>query len=180
MAKWNNYTQYKCECGKPAAKGSINSKRKDGSLPPRVSCLTKRPACAQCFNNAVAKKNSKYDTYEEMQEAKAIEEGFSSLNHKINSKTYRGKKYDIPYCENKDGKLGFECAVKESYWDGSDESIKNLEVDHIDGNPNNNHDSNLMVLCPMCHKTKGRLNGDNVSAGRKKLGVTKPGIRTFG
>jgi len=164
MAKWNNYTQYKCECGKPAARGSVNSKRKDGTYPPRVSCLTSKPVCARCFNNAIAKKNSKYDTYTQMQ----------------NSKTYRGKKYDIPYCENKDGKLGFECAVKESYWDGSDESIKNLEVDHIDGNPNNNHDSNLMVLCPMCHKTKGRLNGDNVSAGRKKLGVTKPGIRTFG
>ena len=59
MAKWNDHTQYKCKCGKPAARGSINTKRKDGTYPPRVSCLTGKSVCAKCFNNDIAKKNSK-------------------------------------------------------------------------------------------------------------------------
>jgi len=163
MTKWNDYSQYKCECGKPSARGSVNSKRKDGTYPPRVSCLTGKPVCAKCFNDDIAKKNSKYDSYTQMQ----------------NSKTYRGKKYDIPYCQNKDGRLGFSCGMKEDYFDGSYDTIKVLEVDHIDGNPANCHDDNLMVLCPTCHKIKTWRNNDGASAGRKAKGISKPGIRTF-
>jgi len=177
--KYKNYTEYTCSCGAPAAPQSKSAMRKDGSLGPRVSTLTGLPVCAQCLNNDIAKKSGKAETYSEMQEKNAIAKGYKSLLHMINSNTYRGKKYEIPYCQNKDGRLGFECGMKESYFDGSEESIKTLEVDHIDGNANNNKDSNLMVLCPTCHKRKGWKNGDSKSPGRKTLGITKPGLRTF-
>ncbi len=34
------------------------------------------------------------------------------------------------------------------------------EVDHKDGNRENNDPGNLDELCPMCHKYKGRIAGD--------------------
>jgi 5-methylcytosine-specific restriction endonuclease McrA len=34
------------------------------------------------------------------------------------------------------------------------------EVDHKDGNRDNNDPANLDELCPMCHKHKGQLAGD--------------------
>jgi hypothetical protein len=34
------------------------------------------------------------------------------------------------------------------------------EVDHRDGNRENNDPTNLDELCPMCHKHKGRISGD--------------------
>ncbi len=38
--------------------------------------------------------------------------------------------------------------------------IHRLEVDHIDGNPNNNDKDNLQVLCSDCHKAKTKRNRD--------------------
>ena len=35
-----------------------------------------------------------------------------------------------------------------------------LDVDHIDGNRNNNHESNLQTLCANCHRLKTYLNKD--------------------
>lgn len=40
---------------------------------------------------------------------------------------------------------------------GYKEHIKLLDVDHIDGNRNNNNISNLQLLCVMCHAMKTRL-----------------------
>ena len=36
-----------------------------------------------------------------------------------------------------------------------------LDVDHIDGNHNNNKLSNLQTLCANCHRLKTITNGDN-------------------
>jgi 5-methylcytosine-specific restriction endonuclease McrA len=35
-----------------------------------------------------------------------------------------------------------------------------LELDHIDGNKNNNNANNQVVLCSNCHKLKTKLNND--------------------
>jgi len=39
--------------------------------------------------------------------------------------------------------------------------ISQLDVDHIDGNRNNNDPSNLQTLCANCHRLKTHLNGDS-------------------
>lgn len=49
-------------------------------------------------------------------------------------------------------------------WSGCTFKIENgcqLDVDHIDGNRNNNDKSNLQILCANHHRVKTKLNGDN-------------------
>jgi len=64
------------------------------------------------------------------------------------------------YCENKDGRLGFECPVKDDYKLPS----SSLHGDHIDGNHENNLPENLQTLCSICHHIKGLKEGDFNSA----------------
>lgn len=42
-----------------------------------------------------------------------------------------------------------------------------LEVEHIDGNYNNNEESNLILLCPNCHSLTSTYKGANLNNGRK-------------
>lgn len=60
-------------------------------------------------------------------------------------------------CSNDRAQLGFACPTdyKRAPW-----AVGVTEIDHIDGNHFNNVLSNVMELCPMCHKQKGRLAGD--------------------
>ncbi len=60
-------------------------------------------------------------------------------------------------CQNHDGHLGFTCPVdyKLAPW-----AQGMTEIDHKDGNYLNNTQENCIELCPMCHKMKGRINGD--------------------
>jgi hypothetical protein len=60
-------------------------------------------------------------------------------------------------CSNQDGHLGFECPVdyNKAPW-----AIGSTEIDHSDGNHLNNIIDNCEELCSMCHKQKGKLNGD--------------------
>ena len=57
-------------------------------------------------------------------------------------------------CENKDGRLGFECkaVIIDPDWQ--------LDVDHIDGNHKNNNINNFQTLCRNCHAIKTRDNKD--------------------
>lgn len=42
-----------------------------------------------------------------------------------------------------------------------------LEIDHIDGNYENNSEDNLVLLCPNCHSLTKTYKGANVHNGRK-------------
>jgi hypothetical protein len=63
------------------------------------------------------------------------------------------------YCENIDGHLGFTCPVltKES-WVGFE--IGCLDLDHVDGNHNNNTPDNVKTYCKLCHNKKSIESGD--------------------
>lgn len=77
------------------------------------------------------------------------------IHHKINIQygagLYMGHRKT--YCENKDKRLGFKCTTN-IIWQGM------LDVDHIDGNHNNNHPDNLQTLCKCCHAYKTIINED--------------------
>ena len=68
------------------------------------------------------------------------------------------------YCENIDGRLGHVCTTTITM-------PAMLQVDHIDGNPQNNLTSNLQTLCACCHIHKTITNKDYLSPGRKSLGI---------
>lgn len=70
------------------------------------------------------------------------------------------------YCENIDGRLGFTCTTN-IVWEGM------LDVDHINGNPEDNRPKNYQTLCKCCHAYKGNRNGDYKTPGRKKLKEAK-------
>lgn len=63
------------------------------------------------------------------------------------------------YCENFDGHLGFNCPVpsKES-WVGFE--IGCLDLDHVDGNHDNNTPENVKTYCKLCHNKKSIEQGD--------------------
>ena len=42
-----------------------------------------------------------------------------------------------------------------------------LEVEHIDGNYQNNNEDNLILLCPNCHSLTSTYKGANLNKGRK-------------
>ncbi len=43
-----------------------------------------------------------------------------------------------------------------------------VEIEHIDGNSNNNAESNLTLLCPNCHALTPTYKGANKGFGRKR------------
>ena len=42
-----------------------------------------------------------------------------------------------------------------------------LEIEHIDGNYQNNTENNLILLCPNCHSLTSTYKGANIGKGRK-------------
>jgi len=42
-----------------------------------------------------------------------------------------------------------------------------LEIEHMDGDYRNNHENNLIVLCPNCHSLTSTYKGANMNKGRK-------------
>lgn len=65
-----------------------------------------------------------------------------------NQLTYRT--YLKNYCENIDGRLGFICKNEILY-------TCQLQVDHIDGNRDNDDPKNLQTLCANCHSVKTQI-----------------------
>jgi hypothetical protein len=59
-------------------------------------------------------------------------------------------------CANKDSHYGFPCVVTDIL------SPDTLDVNHIDGNNLNRDESNIEILCKMCHTRVTRLNGHHM------------------
>lgn len=83
------------------------------------------------------------------------------------------------FCENEDGRLGFKCSyvppnTQELIDMGLEPTFKGyLQVDHIDGNPDNNSLDNLQTLCACCHTIKTYKHKDYSTMGRKTIKMLK-------
>ena len=42
-----------------------------------------------------------------------------------------------------------------------------FDMDHIDGNPTNNHPNNLQLICPNCHSQQATYKNRNIGNGRQ-------------
>lgn len=62
--------------------------------------------------------------------------------------------YKKNYCENIDGRLGVVCTA-------SNLDSGQLELDHKDGDHNNDDPDNIQTLCKNCHSKKSIKNGDH-------------------
>jgi 5-methylcytosine-specific restriction endonuclease McrA len=60
---------------------------------------------------------------------------------------------------------GYRCMATDCAWDFAKKHTV-IEIDHIDGDPENNHPSNLRLLCPNCHSQTATYKGKNVGSGR--------------
>ena len=75
-------------------------------------------------------------------------------NKKIDGVIFHKKKI----CENKDGILGFKCAMdSERYHEFPTDCY---HMDHLDGNHENNTPDNVKTFCAICHTRKGKESGD--------------------
>ena len=80
------------------------------------------------------------------------------------------RRYLLEECDNKCSQCGW--AEKNPHTNKIP-----LEVDHIDGNAENNLENNLRVLCPNCHSltsTYKALNTGNGRKGRRKQAIMPP------
>ena len=68
---------------------------------------------------------------------------------------------------NIDGRFGYKCTTYIPY-PGA------LEMDHIDGNRENNTESNIQTLCKVCHSYKGHMNND-YKKNKNKLTINEKG-----
>jgi 5-methylcytosine-specific restriction endonuclease McrA len=66
---------------------------------------------------------------------------------------------------------GYKCEVcSVSDWQGKPIT---LHVDHINGDPSNDHPDNLRLICPNCHSQTKFLGAANKGRGRGFLGIAK-------
>ena len=85
-------------------------------------------------------------------------------------------------CSNLDGHLGFPCIIGK---EGHKRikllkcSLQMFQLDHKDGNPNNNKKSNIQELCVMCHKHKSVRNNDYAPKKKKACKRSKLLVELF-
>ena len=105
--------------------------------------------------------NAGFEKVRDYLDYQAKEKGFANHTEYSNSK-HPYLKYRKDYCENVDGRFGFTCTTTITM-------SAMLQVDHIDGHPENNDPSNLQTLCACCHIHKTITNKDYATPGRKSL-----------
>jgi len=122
------------------------------------SRLIKRYQKKFCSNKCQA--NYQYQLYIDK-----WKKGNVSGNRGINTKNISAhiKKYLV----NKYGERCYKCGWNKKHFKG----YVPLEMDHIDGNSENNKDDNLRLLCPNCHSLT--LNFKNLNKGKGRIWRTK-------
>jgi hypothetical protein len=155
-------------CDKPSVKISTNKNTKH---------TTWRKYCSAHHNQITAAKHG----LKSIAHITAMRAGFGDVTSHRNS-SHPSRKYRKDYCENRDGRLGFVCTYNTSL-----PPIRGIEyhgfldVDHINGNPDDNRPENLQTLCKCCHAYKTLLNNDSVTPGRKTIKnfkMNNPNFRT--
>jgi len=148
-------------CNKSCS-ASYNNKgvRRHGSSPLILSkegILTSKPLCKQC---GLECKNIR-STFcsPECHKSYQYEERIGMwMDGKTNPKT---RNFFKRYLTETHGYKCSCCGISE--WNGK--SIV-LEIDHIDGNSENNNPENLRFICPNCHSQTDTYKGKNVGKGR--------------
>ena len=115
--------------------------------------------CRSCHSTRTAEKHG----LRNLGEVIAKNAGFDSFTEYKNS-THPYRKFRKDYCENIDGRLGFNCNYS-VVWAGI------LDVDHINGDPRDHREENLQTLCKNCHSIKTNVSKDYLTDGRKKLNI---------
>jgi len=132
---------------------------KRSELPEGIEIIDNREKCVVIGCNKVGQHMGQY-----RKDGSVIRRATCDMHHglRYNIGGWEYKQYRKDYCENKDGRLGFECTAT---------IIMQLmlDVDHIDGNPENNSQENLQTLCKNCHAYKTWVNQDGLTEGRKTL-----------
>lgn len=73
--------------------------------------------------------------------------------------SYKHYKYEVTYCENIDGRLGFPCTSTITH-------SCQLGVDHVDENRENKDRTNFQTLCACCDRYKTTVIGKKVKSGK--------------
>lgn len=115
-----------------------------------------RPLCTKHHNEKTAAAHG----LKNITEVIAAKRGITVTEYLNQMHPYRKHRKD--YCENIDTRLGFECTYTIT-------NTAQLQVDHIDGNPDNNSPENLQTLCANCHIHKTHANKDYATPGRKAI-----------
>ena len=76
------------------------------------------------------------------------------------------------YCENKDGLLGFMCPMDQTRY--SEFPSDCYQMDHRDGNHENNVVENIVTICSLCHARKGKEAGDFNGSKKSSRKLRKP------
>lgn len=93
---------------------------------------------------------------------KLCHDNADNLRYYVNRGIKDFKKRD---CENKDGHLGWVCKAEI-------EDRCQLDLDHIDGDKNNNVPENIRTLCKNCHSLKTKRSGDHSKPSQVKSSNT--------
>ena len=145
------------EAGKKPSQGLLMEKKyyEDGHCKPE--CVN--PGCT----NDVAWREKKYWSIKS--------ECSRCMNARKKNKVIEGVTiWKKNYCENNDGRYNFKCPAKnleKNEWKNYSES---LDLNHIDGNHDNNVPKNVETICKLCHGRLSRESGDwdsNKESGRK-------------
>lgn len=126
--------------------------------------------CAKCHGDNTARKHG----VKSAAHLTAKRHGLSLTQYNCKNHPYLWYREEVPYCENRDGRLGFVCnyrpisqEILNSIGFHDWNSYQFLQVDHIDGNHTHNERENLQTLCHDCHKLKTYMYGDHTTPGRK-------------
>jgi hypothetical protein len=78
------------------------------------------------------------------------------------------------HCENIDGHLGWECPVPSYSWEKLG-MLSALDLEHTDGNHDNNDPANVKTICKLCHSKKSAIHNDcsNQKASARKFKLVK-------